>query len=517
MPAVPRLDQVVDFARHRALRALGTEGAPGSPARAALRRAGGARGRRIASYARMLQELDQGRQVTLEELLPAVTLQLDAADAALARGRHRAAAQLVDRALRLAFHPSAHYGRLGSPLMLQAERFLAPLRSSAAARAMLFDADPEPSRGARVNHSDERPRRVLVLCHSSWTFVERVIADLGAHTEVEFRTVDLSALPIAERPTHALAVQMRSTWNRAHHLQPVPASLDEDFHWADTIFIEWGTYPFAWFSFLDLSAYGARTVARIHRFETLTPYPLLARSAAYDEIGFVSPPLSNFLATVSPRLHQAGGTRVLQNTLDLTRFVPAPGKETFELVQIGWATPIKDVAFSLEVLRRLRAVDARYVLVLVGPTLEHSATPRTAAWAQEVQTQIDELGDAVRVLGYRTDVPDILGTTGFLLSSSGNEGTHESVAEAAAAGCVPVVRNWPEIAPWGGAGMIYPEAWIVSDIDSAVSRVRSLAEPGAYADEAQRCRSWILEHRDPAAIRSEYLEFLGDDRRPGIA
>lgn len=537
MPAVPRIDQVVDFARHRALRALGTEGAPGSPARAALRRAGGARGRRIASYARMLQELDQGRQVTLEELLPAVTLQLDAADAALARGRHRAAAQLVDRALRLAFHPSAHYGRLGSPLMLQAERFLAPLRSSAAARAMLFDADPEPSRGApdaggtardaedtalvadgsADGDTMRRPHRVLVLCYSSWTFIDRVIADLSQHPGIEFRTADLATLPVAERPSHALALRMREAWNRDGQLAPVPAALEEDLRWADTVLIEWGNYPFAWFSFLDLSAYHLRVLARIHRFEILTPYPLLARCAAFDEIAFVAPPVRSFVSSIAPRLEQTGGTRILHNIHDLEGFAPGGARDPFELVQIGWATPIKGVLFSLELIQRLREIDDRYVLTLIGPVLEQNASPRTAAWAQEVATRIDELGDGVRQLGFRSDIPDLLAAAGFLLSSSQAEGTHEAVAEAAAAGCVPVVRNWPEMAPWGGASLIYPERWIVEDVEAAVTRIRSLADAETRDEEAGRCRSWVLAHRDPAAIRSEYLDFLGGDGRPGTA
>lgn len=508
MPSVPRLDQVTDFARHRVLRCLGSAAIPAQLGREALIRIGGAKGRQIAAYAHLLRELDHGRQVPLEELLAAVALQLDAADAAHGQGRQRAAADLVDQALRLAYHPSAQYGPLGSPLMLHSRRFLAPLHNSAAARAMLFDVDSREPRPVSADRTEGSPKRVLILCHSSWTFIERVINDLENHTAIEFRTVDLSQLPLSQRPTHALAVRMRSAWNRKGGLQPVPAALDKDLRWADTVFVEWGTYPFAWFSFLDLSSYQVRVVARIHRFETLTPYPLLARSAAYDKIGFVSPPLRSFLATVSPRLHQAGGTRTLRNIHNLERFVPASEKQTFDLVQIGWSTPIKDVLFSLEVLRGLRALDARYTLTLVGPAFEHTVTPRTAAWARDVQAQIDEFGDAVRILGYRSDVPDILARTGFLLSSSGNEGTHESVAEAAAAGCVPVVRNWPEIAPWGGAGMIYPEEWIIDDADGAVARIRSLAANDAFADEARKCRTWILAHRDPASIRADYVQFL---------
>jgi glycosyltransferase involved in cell wall biosynthesis len=517
LPPVPRVDQLTDFARHRVLRALGAGSAPGRLGREALRRAGGGRGRRTAEYAHLLRQLELGRQVPLEELGPALTRQLDAADAALARGRRRAAAALVDRALRLAFHPSVHYGPLGSPLMLRTERFLDPLRASPAARSLLFEADPPPRRAAAPAPREDphdRPLRVLVLCASSWTFIDRVATDLEEHTDLELRTADLSSLPLAERPTHALAVRMREAWSRDHRLRPVPAALEEDLRWADTVIVEWGDYPFAWLSFLDLGPYRVRTVARIHRFEILTPYPLLARSAAYDEIAFVAPTVRAFLTAVSPRLAQAGALRDVQNVHDLERFTRAGDQQErqernrFELLQIGWATPIKGVEFSLDLLAQLREHDERYTLSLVGPTLEQSASPRTAAWARQVQSRLDELGDGVRVLGFRSDIPELLAHAGFLLSSSSAEGTHESVAEAAAAGCVPIVRNWPEMAPWGGAGMIFPADWIVDEVEQASGVIRSLTGDEAHTEEARRRRRWVLAHRDPASIRADYLALL---------
>src|SRR5690606_16256636 len=81
----------------------------------------------------------------------------------------------------------------------------------------------------------------------------------------------------------------REQWRRARRLLPVPAALEEDLRWADTVFVEWGSHTFAWLTFLDLAPFDVRVVARIHRYEILTPYPLLARCAALDEIAFVAP------------------------------------------------------------------------------------------------------------------------------------------------------------------------------------------------------------------------------------
>lgn len=504
---LPRPDQLTDFIAHRAVRAIGGR----SPlAHRAWRLAGQTSGgRRMATYSALLVRLDAGEQPALEELLAALTTQLEAADRARARGHHAAERRLLDRALRLAFHPSAHYGPAGSPLMLQAERFLATLRASASARAFLFDTDPPLPRAERPVPTD-RPLRVLVLCHASWTFVQRVIDDLGAQGGVEFRTVDLSRLPLSERPTHALAVRRRARWNRDRRLAPVPESLVEPLQWADTVHVEWGTYPFTWVSLLDLAPFAVRLVARLHRFEVLTPYPLLARSAAFDEITFVAPTVRRLMSTISPRLAQAGTLSTIYNVQALPEpaATDAPDRDRHLLLQVGWAPPVKDVLFSLDVLERLRREDPRYRLALAGHDLDRSADSQTAPWTHAVQRRLDALAEGVELLGYRDDVPHLLRTAGFLLSSSRVEGTHEAVAEAAASGCLPVVRNWPEMAPWGGAGRIYPAEWIVEDPEQAARRILALSDAAAYEHAADQAREWVLTDREPTRVRDQLMRFL---------
>lgn len=509
MPRLPRADQLVDFARIRALRLLGSSHRVGRAGRSAASRTG--TGRVLTRSAQILHRLDAGQQVPWDEMRPVVEALLEQADRARARSRTARSEAWTDLAIRLAYHRSTHSGPSNSPLMLRAEEFLAPFRGSASGRDLLLDPDPTgrgeaEQRPARAH--DGRPLRVLILCHASWTFVKRVEADLAEHADVEFRSVDVSTLPLAERPTHGLVLRQRSAWNRDGSLHPVPGELREPLAWADTVFVEWGTQPFAWFSLLDLSPYAARIVARLHRFECLTPYPMLARGAAYDALCFVSTPMRTFFETVSPRISQSGGRFTLHNVHDLDGFAPSPALHRFEILQIGWAVPVKDVLFSLEVIRRLREVDERYVLRLVGHTLEETRTPATAAWAERVAAEIAELGEGVVVEGYRTDVRDLLAEVGFLLSSSVVEGTHESVAEGAAAGCVPVVRDWPEIAPWGGAGSVYPREWIVADAEAAARRILDHADAADFDAAAEAARDWVLGSRRPEAVRADYLAFL---------
>lgn len=514
MPTLPRPDQLTDFVRHRALHLLGSQNRAGAAGRAVAARVGNRPGQAFIRSAEAIRRLDRGVQIPWDELRPVVEDQLHLADIARSRGHHRRSAAWTDLAVRLAYHRSTHYGPLHSPLMLRPHDFLSPFRTSSAGRSMLLEPDPtaRPVPPSGVRRRTQEPLRVLILCHSSWTFVRRVEEDLREHAGIEFRSVDVSALPVAQRPSHGLVMRQRDQWNRTGRLHPIPESLEEPLAWADTVFVEWGTQPFAWFSFLDLAKHPVRVVARIHRYECLTPYPMVARAGAYDAVGFVSPPLRTFLETVSPRISQVVHRPTFHNVHSLEHFVPSPSPRRFEIVQIGWAVPTKDVAFSLAVLRRLRKEDTRYVLRLIGPTLEQTRTPATARWAQEISALLAEAGEGVAVEGFRSDVPALLSEAGFILSSSVSEGTHESVAEGAAAGCVPVVRNWPEIAPWGGAAMVYPQDWIVQDVDSAVRRIRSMAEPETFSAAAANAREWVLESRKATVIRESYIDFLrGND------
>jgi glycosyltransferase involved in cell wall biosynthesis len=65
----------------------------------------------------------------------------------------------------------------------------------------------------------------------------------------------------------------------------------------------------------------------------------------------------------------------------------------------------------------------------------------------------------------------VLPRIGTILSASVRESFHQGVAEGAASGAVPVVRNWPLFAAYGGARAVFPESWVVDDVDAAVRRI----------------------------------------------
>lgn len=437
------------------------------------------------------------------DLQRTVSRVLRRADSDLARGREVGAQEWFDRALQLSYHPTVHNGSAPSPLALDPVGFLAPYRASPLGRALL--AEPDTTRPERAGG-----RRVLVVAHGSWTFADRLIAGLRDRTDLEITTFDLTSLPPNERPGHRSALTARVALRRHGCRAPVPAALARALDGVDTVFVEWGTYALAWLTCLDLPP--VRVVARLHRFEAFTPYPQLADLAQVDEMLFVSPAVRDMVAEVAPRLAQAHRVTLVDNPHDYTPFTRArrPGAER-TLAQVGWAIPVKDALFTLEVLERLREHDPAWRLLLVGPEPASDPLPRERAFQAELRRRLAAAGDAVEVLGRRDDVPRVLERAGFVVSSSRHEGTHESVAEGAAAGCVPVVRDWPEAARWGGAATVYPASWVVADVDAAVRRILEHADSAVRDRAGAEAAAWVTAHRDPEGVLEPYERALRGD------
>lgn len=459
-----------------------------------LARLPGAVGER-ARFVRARDRLDAGAIPTaLREHAAALMARADAAHAA---EDGEAAVDWADKALQLLFHPTVHYGPAAAPFADRSLALLAPLRESVVGR--LLTADPDPERHERPGGG-----RVLVLSASSHTFVDRVMHLLGSDASVEVRHSDLSALEIApgeEAPSRRGVLAARYRLATTGERIPVPAALAADLAWADVVWMEWSSYPAAWLTLLD--GLEARVVVRLHRYEAYTPYPQLMAMAEVDELVLIAPHMQELVAAAAPRTAQAHRVRVLPNVNDLAGLSPAkePGAER-TLILVGWAAPTKDVEVALDVLAALHERDPGWRLLLAGRGPD-ARDPR----AERVRRRMERLGDAVVPLGFRDDLPRVLRRAGYVLSTSRNEGSHESVVEGAAAGCVPVVRDWPENVAWGGAATVYPEAWVVPDVAGAVERILAV-DAADRAAQGERARDWALADRDPAVLAAGYREVL---------
>ncbi|MBL9093652.1 MAG: glycosyltransferase [Planctomycetaceae bacterium] len=150
------------------------------------------------------------------------------------------------------------------------------------------------------------------------------------------------------------------------------------------------------------------------------------------------------------------------------------------IVQVARLDPIKDHGTALRAFARLwrRCPSAR--LIIVGDGVERGA----------IETKIDELGvgDGVRLLGTRHDVPRLFAAADVCLLTSVSEGVPLTVLEAMACG-VPVVATRV-----GGVSEI------VSDGESGL-----LADPGDDAKLAEHLQKFaedpVLRSRSGAAGR----------------
>jgi glycosyltransferase involved in cell wall biosynthesis len=121
----------------------------------------------------------------------------------------------------------------------------------------------------------------------------------------------------------------------------------------------------------------------------------------------------------------------------------------------------------------------------------------------------------VELLGRREDVPDVLRSIGVIVSSSTRESFHLALVEGAASGAVPVVRDWPLLARYGGPRALFPDEWVVADVDAAADRVlRATGSDQAWAAAGAQAARDARARFDRAHVAPRYTSLLFE---PGAA
>ena len=111
-----------------------------------------------------------------------------------------------------------------------------------------------------------------------------------------------------------------------------------------------------------------------------------------------------------------------------------------------------------------------------------------ASWIVNTRNR-SNVAEPLLQIHYTDDVPAALDDVGWILSTSMREADPHGVLEGVLTGAVPVVRDWPLIAPWGGAEGLMPPEWVVATVEEAVERV-----PWSGAKQAKRplwVYSWV--------------------------
>lgn len=471
---------------------------------AAARRASGA-ARRELNAARLQAQLDAGHiPGDLDDVLRAT---LTDADAALARSDMPATIDRLTDALAIAFHPTRHLLTTPSPLLTDPEAFLAPLHRSEAMKALTA-----PRRDAPARPRKEEAARVLVLALDNSEMVRPLLAQyqgpdyVDSGLEVRFR--DLTHTEAADSTDLRSLVSARLRYSLSGMKIPVPDELAADVQWADTIFVEWGHRALVWASLLDT---GAPIVGRIRKYEAMTPMPLLT---AWEEVGrtiFVADTIRQVVAASAPAV-SASHAVVIPERVDLPELQRSKKPEAARTIAlIGWNKVSKDPQWAFDVVEKLRETDPTWRLLLVGETAP--ANTGADAYYEDLTRRILKFKDAVEVTGFTEDLSETLTRVGVVLSSSRLEGQHDSLVQGVASGALPVVRDWPDLTRWGGAGAVYPKEWVVTSAEEAAERIQSAGPAPSVSAEAKAAQSWVTKHYNPEKLQQTFdAVVFGADR-----
>lgn len=203
--------------------------------------------------------------------------------------------------------------------------------------------------------------------------------------------------------------------------------------------------------------------------------------------------------------------RLIPNAVDLDRLRPAKGREDTRrelgvpvdapvVLSVGALSPEKDPLTHLEVTTQARRQHPDLVHLFAGDgplrgRLEEAVRSRgLSAW--------------VRVLGTRTDVPDLLAASDLLLLASRNEGLPGCAIEAGALG-LPVaafaVAGVPEVVLDGRTGLLAPpgEAMVLSQLV-----VRLLDQPGVRRRMGEEAMAWVRGAFDIRTVAPQYVRLF---------
>ena len=404
-------------------------------------------------------------------------------------------------ALTLAFHPLVHQGGGISPLVGDPEGFGALLDAHPVMARL--GGSPASAGAAPVGSGDRGTRaggchRLLVLTDTNLAFMGALLDHWRDRPDLEVRARDLAAEGLD--PTW-WSLRATVADRLGGETPTVPDFLVADLDWADTVWVEWGGALAARLSGCDLDA---RLLVRLHRYEAFTAYPRLTRWEGVDRLVLVSDLVERALARAVPGIDGRTSISVVPNVWDLSRYrLPKRGGAGHTLALIGWDRPVKDPDWALDVLDRLRAVDPRWRLLLVGACPAPGSDAPTRRWTRALADRVRSLGPAVVRTGFSDDVPEVLRGASVVVSSSLVESAHLALQQGVASGCLPVVRDWPGMRALGGPRALYPGTWIVTTPDEGARRIldasaspRAALHGAADTGEATEASDWVLDHLD---------------------
>jgi glycosyltransferase involved in cell wall biosynthesis len=147
---------------------------------------------------------------------------------------------------------------------------------------------------------------------------------------------------------------------------------------------------------------------------------------------------------------------------------------------------------------------------LIGRDFADSQTTSGALYRAQFRERIrrDDVRDGVVFVPFTDDLPEVLRDAGFVINASLRESFGVGLCEGAASAAVPVVRNWPVFAAYGGARAVFPADWVVADVDEAVRRILEHSGDAVRRTTGVAAGRHVVETFDWPVVAPTYRETL---------
>ena len=278
------------------------------------------------------------------------------------------------------------------------------------------------------------------------------------------------------------------------------------------------SFPFGWHSYV---AWGARPAGTRRVVAHAGNYPPTDNPDAIKRLrttlaigGMWHSPIaccSNHVRDgLAQHLHIASELlRTVYNGVDLCRFksiaVPTTIHDPLRVGMVARFEPHKDQPTLMRAISRLRSCGVKVTVDLVG---DGSRRAEFETLAREL-----DLSDAVRFLGVRRDIPELLREWDvFVYSVNPDEGLGIALIEALSSG-VPVIgsdvgacREVLSCATHGLLGELFPHG-DAEQLAEAITRFRD--DPGPWWNRAKEARASAQARFSIESMSDEYLHLLG--------
>ncbi len=359
------------------------------------------------------------------------------------------------------------------------------------------------------------PKKKILVVSDNWNFFPSVAHALKTNG-FELRYLDFEMLrqvfPNSDR-TLGIARQTRNIAGKpdptivrdalAHRSKLVTDLID----WADVVFCEWFTDGAVWMS--RYLPEDKALFARLHSYEAFTSYPFLANLPRFDGLIFIAPQIREIITSlVGSAALSNTTTAVIPNFRDVSNFsfVPrsTPSKKILGMTQ--YASANKDPLFALDILSELQRQDPTWRLRLIGNPWGDEISEAEASYQTRFQQRLAEFGDSVSIEGYTSDIVGWYRSIGFVLSTSQREGSHESLVEGMLTGAVPVLRNWPMMAPFGAPKSVFPDLGCFDTAKEAAEYILQASDQ--YDERSKAAAEYALDYVnkiDPAVELPRFI------------